>query len=58
MKQGACAPTEEVSLWALSHFSDADLGDRRRSKDSFNWHPSWPQPLKVPSPSSAATGRT
>ena len=35
MRQLQCAPaTTEVDLWSLTHFSNADLGDRRLSKDS------------------------
>jgi hypothetical protein len=33
-----CAPAiwSDSRMWALGHFGDADLGDRRRSKDSYN----------------------
>lgn len=32
MKDDVCA----ASAWALANFADADLGDRRRSKDWSN----------------------
>ncbi len=37
MEKNRCAPPTlgESEAWALYHFGDADLGDQRRSKDSF-----------------------
>ena len=33
MTEDVCA----ASAWALANFGDADLGDRRRSKDLYSW---------------------
>ena len=29
--------TQDAKVWVMSQFDGAELGDRRRSKGSFNW---------------------